>query len=187
MSDPLTSAPPRRALGSWLGPLALALAVGVVALLTVAIQGAQEGQDSAAGSSLSPDPAGTLALYLWLERGGYPVARLDQAPTLGDHLKDADVLWVINPSDPYTDAQAQTVLDWVAGGGTLVLAQEGGLRLTADALADRLGINLESLLPGVEGNLALQQPVFDRPPVRDVHISTAWTLDLPGPEVVPLV
>ena len=104
----------------------LALAIGVVALITVAVQAGEQEQDSAAGSSFSPGPAGALALYLWLERGGFPVTRLEQAATFRERLREADVLWVLNPVAPYNEAQAQTVAEWVAAGGTLVLAAEGG-------------------------------------------------------------
>jgi hypothetical protein len=170
-----------------MGMIALGLAVGVVALITVAAQGGEQGQDSAAGSSFNPGPAGTLALYLWLERGGYPVTRLDQAGVFRDRLQEADVLWVINPVAPYNEAQAQAVVEWVAAGGTLALAVEGGFQLTPDALLQQLGVNLSPVLPGVAGNLPLQQPVFARPPVREVQLTTLWTLDMPDPRVVPLV
>jgi hypothetical protein len=176
-------------LREWVWPAVLVLALIGVTLITVSVQ-APEGQDSSAGSSVSPAAGGTLALYLWLQAGGYPVARLDNAATFRDRLDETDVLWVLTPQQPYSDAQAQAVLTWVGGGGTLVLAAEGqgiGLGGTGDALQRGLGLAFNPLLPAINATLALQQPVFAQPPVAAMHINTSWTLNLPRPEVVPLV
>jgi hypothetical protein len=176
-------------LREWLGPALLVLGLVAVTLVTVSVQ-TPEGQDSSNGSSFSPNAGGTLALYLWLGAGGYPVARLENAATFADGLAATDVLWVLTPQQAYSQAQAQTVLDWVATGGTLVLAAEGqGIALapSADALQTGLGLQFSPLLPAINATLALQQPVFAQPPVPAMHIATSWTLDVPRPEVVPLV
>ncbi len=178
-----------RLLREWLWPAVLVLALVVVTFVTVSTQ-TPEGQDSSNGSSLSPAAGGTLALYLWLQAGGYPVEQLANTATFRDRLAATDVLWVLTPQQAYSDVEARAVLDWVAEGGTLVLAAEGqGVTLSrsADALQSGLGLAFNPLLPAINATLALQQPVFAHPPVPAIHIATGWTLDVPRPEVVPLV
>jgi hypothetical protein len=95
-------------------------------------------------SSRSAGAAGTLALYQWLTRLGLPVQRMT-----GDYTTSgADVLVVAAPLTPFTPAEADATVEFVRGGGELILAVDRVSASAAGSLLSRLGA-----LPAISGLL----------------------------------
>jgi hypothetical protein len=72
-------------------------------------------------SSLSPAPDGAKALYTLLGDLGYRTGRLLEAFEAGS-TEDLDVLVVIQPVKPITQQERDALLDWLEGGGTMLMA-----------------------------------------------------------------
>jgi hypothetical protein len=81
------------------------------------------------GTSYDASARGTRAAYLLLEELGYPVRR-SRRPTDG-----CSVRWVLLPEEP--GRESGRLVDWVRGGGVLVLADASG------QFAQTLGIDLK--------------------------------------------
>jgi hypothetical protein len=88
-------------------------------------------------SSRSNDAYGSLALAQKLGDLGYEVRPLEELPLPLASLK---VLFVLAPTEPFGEGEIESIVAWVKGGGTLVVAAE--THHQADALLARFGLIL---------------------------------------------
>jgi hypothetical protein len=164
------------------GGRATLVAVGLVglALLVLALLEpylGEPGQGDTPPTVHSARPGGTRALALWLRDLGYRVESNEGLPFAPDGL--ADVLFVLDPSLEYSEADVDRALAWVEDGGTLVVATG-----TGNPLSSRLGAEL---LPD-----AAVDPVSPRQPgllgpVRRVEADAEARLWLKDGAWVPLL
>ena len=97
---------------------------GLVALLIAAAAYLFQPHDSSPEHSSNSDAAnGTSALVLFAQAMGHPT---DQLGAGFDTPAPFTVMFVFTPTSPYTADEANSVLQWVRSGGTLVYASENG-------------------------------------------------------------
>ena len=168
--------------------LFIALLLGLLGIALIAFLGspAREGQDTLQGSSVSPAPNGTLALYRWLEDTGYPVHRVTGTDSWAAALRTTDLFFILNPQSTFTADQLATLDRWMDAGGVLVVALEG-TNAALNPITGHLGVSLSPLLPAVTGSFAPREPVWTQPPVRQVAVQSGWQLELQDAAAVPLV
>jgi hypothetical protein len=120
---------------SALTPFAL-LAALLAVLIAVAVAATPPRSDDEDPSSTASGRAGTLALYEWLADLGYAVHRVDSSFDLGN----SDVLVSAAPLDvnPYSDADAATLEEFLRGGGEAIVAVDDPS--TVQALLQPLGV-----------------------------------------------
>ncbi len=124
----------------------------------------------------SSAPEGALALYTWAREIGYDSRRLEYRPFALDE-GDAALL-MLNPSEAVNRTQARSILNWVASGGTLVLALDrSALFSPPNELLDELKFDtavytgtrvIERAGPG--------QPALDQPPVGQAPVQAGRIL-----------
>lgn len=85
-------------------------------------------------STHSAGAGGSRALYLWLQTLGHEVEQLQASSFIIPESQE--VLWLLAPQTDLTETEANKIVSWVEGGGTLVWIEEffGG------TLADELGL-----------------------------------------------
>ncbi|HUS15444.1 MAG TPA: DUF4350 domain-containing protein [Chloroflexia bacterium] len=165
---------------------ALLVILFAVAVLSFLGDTARQGQEVLKGSSLNAAPPGTLALYRWLSEAGYVVTRLQGSGHFADTLQGTDLLFVLNPQSAFTGPQIDDLERWMDAGGVLVISLEGSAG-ALNPITERLGARLTPLLPAVTGALPPREPVWLRPPVRQVGVQTTWQIDMDAPDAVPLL
>ncbi len=106
-------------------------------------------------SAHSGRPDGTLAAYLWLDRIGHQVQIREEL----DFRSAQDTLLLLSPQSELTRENAVKVLNWVQGGGHVVLATEGS---SNRELVRLLGVSTQRQFPGP---VRVSQPVLLSPPV----------------------
>ncbi|MEX1018959.1 MAG: DUF4350 domain-containing protein [Litorilinea sp.] len=129
----------------------------------------------------TPAPAGTLALWLWLEEMGYEVQPLEQAWT---RVPAGDLLFVFPGQRTYTEAAAATLVEWVGAGGVLVLIGPSALDTS---LIEAFGVApaADALLVS---HLRQTQPILPERPARWPAPGRVQGLDLrAAPGALPLV
>ncbi|MDQ3250313.1 MAG: DUF4350 domain-containing protein, partial [Chloroflexota bacterium] len=131
----------------------------------------------------SPAPEGLRALRLWLERMAYRVVRMDNQ--VFELPVNADLLFIFPNQQPYTEAEARQLHQWVTQGHTLVLI---GTDADDRALVEQFGAYTTSSL-GLTQALSQQQPLL---PDADASLQTnqsgVSTLDLTdAPSAVPVL
>ena len=155
----------------------LALAVLVVVGIVVA---AAQRTPPTPYDSASAAPTGALALYRWLGTLGCTPRRLTSSPLQTAGL---GVMFVLEPQDDFSPAEADATLRWVRAGGALVLlADENG---GATTLLGKLGLTVQpidnalnaSTASGTIYGAAPVQPLLAHPPLRglDTTVSAAMT------------
>lgn len=165
----------RRSLGPYLIAVA-ALAVALV-LLVLAAPPATQNDDP---SSRAAGKAGTLALYDWLNRLGFPLHRITGSFTTGH----TDVLLVIDPRVSFSGDDADAVNDFVSRGGDLVLALSPESTTAAGSLLERLQVSLDTVrLPG---DAVPAQPFDAADRVHHVPLGAGASIDS-TPEQTPLL
>ena len=104
------------------GIWALLALVALIALLlaVTALQRADTDEAAPPFDLNSARPDGLLGLVRWLEAMGYRIERTDGRQV--DDLPAAALLFVYPNQRNYTAGEAAQLQQWVAGGGTLVLA-----------------------------------------------------------------
>jgi hypothetical protein len=136
----------------------------------------QQPSDPEAATTHSSAEGGALALYAWTRAMGYDARRLEYRPFA--LAEDDAALVILNPSEAINRAQAREALDWVEGGGTLILADDSSIVFGApNALFDELHVDLavySSTL--VIDRAAPAQPVLDQPPPGKVLVQTGRVL-----------
>jgi hypothetical protein len=165
--------------------LALVGAAGVALLLVfiwlTELRGVDETPESV-GSTMSTGPRGAQALYRWLEKAGIHVSRSGTEDVFPP--PDADLLFMINPNGDFPEGQAGSVRHWVEDGHTLVLAMSGQLSdlglgsRGVHPMLNELGIDLV-FSPGYSPTLPVSQPLFNDPPVAQLHMPGSFSLMLP--------
>ena len=139
---------------SW---IILAVAVVLVGALSVIASGQSTGPASMDVSSSKPD--GALALYRWLRRAGYRVrTETDADLGLGQLQPKRDTVMLFE-QDRLTAERASSLLEWVRGGGRLVLAVG---EQTDDASLRRLQLSVQPAFPG---EVTVEQPLLLAPSV----------------------
>jgi hypothetical protein len=159
-----------------LGVLLVALVIiGVLAAIAVTPPA-----DDSDPSSRSAGKLGSLALYTWLGGLGLPVSRISG----GFALSGEDVLIEYDPSTGFTTAEANTVTEFVRGGGDLILVVDPSSVSVASPLLRRLGVAVGA--PQKAGTAAPAQPFV---PANDVHaVPTGAGFSLRDqPSLVPLL
>lgn len=147
---------------------AVLIAVGAIGFL---LNPAADEANNQPGSTYAEGPDGTLALYRWLGQAGYRPRRIERGPyTIPP---DTDALLILEPERDFNEANRDTILDWLRGGGTLLLAEEG---VQPSSLLQKLDVALDF------GNrysaVTVGQPLLTRPPVREVRADGNYILNL---------
>ena len=147
------------------------LAIGVILVLVIVTIGAAIGQTPTIpylSSSSSAD--GTLALKLWLEASGYQIP--DEALSTYQPPQNADLVFILQPVIEISDAEWKTLDQWVANGGTLILA---GDNLQTEHAFGHYGFLLTSL-DQETSTLSVQTPLLTSPPLTSpisIHANLA--------------
>jgi hypothetical protein len=113
---------------------------------------------------------GAQLLYEWVGTMGYEARRLEFREYAID--PDVDILVLLSPTEPVTEEEARLTLDWVSGGGTLILADDTSNLLGSDnALLTQLEIAVAaSPDPDLVERAGSLQPAFDQPPVDTIDV-----------------
>lgn len=134
--------------------LALAFFTGFIALRQQEID--QQQQNFTSYSSHSAQVDGTRALHDWLARLGYRVERIEnRAFQISDGTR---LLFVLGPISEIERNEAEYILQWVARGNTLVVADERSFR--TNGLFRALDVDLKGLDKRAS-TATLAQPLFD--------------------------
>lgn len=140
--------------------LAVGLILLLLALSTVAtFWAARDQAENPALATFSSAPDGARALWLWLESLGY---RPDSSvPGTFTVPPDASVAFILEPEVPGLSQREWQILDeWVAEGGTLVLAGEGfGTAFSAGHLEFEI-----TYLEEEQPELSMTSPLLHSPP-----------------------
>lgn len=157
-----------------IGAIFLALAAFLV------LVPAQEGQ-SLGVTSHSSGASGTLALYRWLGDLEYNVDRLEYRDFVLD--SEADLLFVVAPSDSYSPAEADAVMAWVDTGGTLILIEDQSTT-TSKALLRAIGVSFVAIHDPPIRQAALTQPVAS---VNSINTETQLVMENLPPHAALIV
>jgi hypothetical protein len=158
----------------------LALVLFIAALVASALTADSSGGASRSASVYDAGPGGTAALRKYLEAMGASTTTV-QGDMFAADASQVGVLFVLGPSEAFTQLDAAAVRRFVAAGGTAVLATDAGLLDTA--LLDAFDVRVAGALgPG-------EYPVggisFADPPARAIALDRGVTLSL-GAGRVPL-
>ncbi len=160
------------------GP-ALAVVAFILTLILLVLGTAPPNQNDDP-SSRAAGKAGTLALYRWLGTLGFDVHRITgQFDTSG-----TDVLLIVDPRTPISDAEAARVMESLAHGADVVLAVSPESEAVAAALLHRLRVTLG---PGrAAGDSVPAQPIDAGSRVHHVPMATGAAIN-PEPYLTPLL
>ncbi|HET9050989.1 MAG TPA: DUF4350 domain-containing protein, partial [Candidatus Dormibacteraeota bacterium] len=128
---------------SRLGVVLAGVAAVAVGLLAVFGSGSGASSDAGDPSSRSSGVDGTLALYEWLGDLGLDVHRVSGDFDLGH----TDVLFVIAPSEGFTDTEVGRVRDFLRGGGVAVVAVSPATLPAAQPILDSVGLGIDHAAP----------------------------------------
>jgi len=166
--------------------LALAVLV-VVGLASGGALPAPAPYDSASAAS-----NGALALYRWLDALGYAPRRLTASPLPTGRL---GALFVLEPREDFSPAEAWATLRWVRGGGTLVLLEDqngaettllGGLNLSVLPVANSL--DPRALVTGAAPyGAAPVQPLLAHPALRGLDTIVTAAVTGTGAAAIPVL
>jgi hypothetical protein len=157
-----------------------AVAAAVALTLVVLVLGTSAPSQNDDPSSRVAGKAGTLALYRWLDNLGFGVNRISgQFRTSG-----SDVLLIVDPRTPISDADAGGVIDAVAHGADVVLAVSPESEASAQALLIRLRVTLSAARPA--GDSVPAQPIDVGDRVHHVPMAAGSAID-PAPFLAPLL
>jgi hypothetical protein len=145
---------------------ALGILLAGLMFLSVLLGAQQDAQANAppALTSYSNEANGARALALWLEGLGYPVRRLQGLDFRLE--RDACLLFVLSPQQPYSSGELRQLDDWVTAGGVLVLATEA---TGVDPLLEHFELELGSLYDLVE-ETGPAQPLLLNPPWTQAQV-----------------
>jgi hypothetical protein len=160
-------------------PYALAVAALILTLLLLVLGTGAPAQNGDPSSRVA-GKAGTLALYSWLGDLGFNVHRIS-----GQFGTSAtDVLFIVDPRSPISDADAGAVMQALAGGADLVLAVTPQSEAAAGPLLDRLRVGFGS--SRLAGTSVPAQPIDAGGRVHSVPMAAGSAID-PAPYLTPLL
>lgn len=144
-------------------------------------------------TTYSSAPRGALALLRWADELGYEARRLE----FREYAVDAqtDLLFLLGPSVRPTPDAVTAILEWVAAGGTLVLAEDDAAFFVAsDPLLDELGVTTRVYtgadpdgLPATLVAAPVVQPVFNEPALQTATVEATSVLELSRADAAPLL
>jgi len=139
-------------------------------------------------SSHSSEAEGALALAMWVERMGIPVARAESAAF---SLESTDLLFVLLPIRNFEGAEARALVDWVNRGGRLVYVPTPDPTRAATFTPELSPLDEELELqvrfrPRIESGEPAR-PAFVAPSARRFELDTNWALDLRGDSWEPMI
>lgn len=168
-----------------------------LALVIFTILGPGQAEDDAPipnPTTHSSAPGGALALLRWTQALGYDARRLEYRAFELDEQTRA--LFILGPVVTINRTEAMIVLDWVAAGGTLILAEDtprvfGG----GNALLRELDIELRAYAGDADGGVLSEaietapvlQPALSDPPLREVQARTSLIIETERDDVAALV
>ena len=158
-----------------------ALVLFIAALVASALSADSSGGIARSASVYDTGPGGTAALRKYFEAMGASTTTV-QGDTFAADPAQVGVLFMLGPSEAFTQLDAIAVRSFVAGGGTAVLATDVGV--FEGALLDTFDVHVAGVLgPG-------QYPVggiaFADPPARTIALDRGVSLSF-GAGRVPLV
>ncbi|MBI3965942.1 MAG: DUF4350 domain-containing protein [Chloroflexi bacterium] len=162
------------------GFLLAGLLLGFVVLVVLAqLTGASAGDDDQQPplSIHSSSPEGARALYLWLQQSSVELASIELRPFEVD--ADTDMLFVLQPTEPFHERHLAEVLEWVDDGGTLVVVAD-----QPNSLLSRLDAQVE--MSPADSGVTVLQPFFEPTP-KQLDLGNAVTLRLRRSDWVPLI
>jgi hypothetical protein len=157
-----------------------ALVLFIAAIVASALTADTSGGVSRSASVYDSGPGGTAALRKYLEAMGASTTTV-QGDTFAVDPSQIGVLFMLGPSETFTQLDAVAVRRFVSAGGTAVLATDAGVLDTA--LLDLFDIHVAGALG--PGEYPLGGIAFAAPPARAVALDRGVTL-APGPGRVPL-
>jgi len=166
------------------------LALAVLVVVGIVVAGAQRTAPTPYDSA-SAAPTGALVLYRWLEALGYTPRRLTSSPLQTGGL---GVMFVLEPQDDFSPAEADATLRWVRAGGALVLLEdENGGDTT---LLDKLGLTVQPLdsivnttttTSGTVYGAAPVQPLLAHPPLRGLDTTASADITGADPAIITVL
>jgi hypothetical protein len=157
--------------------LIIIISLFVVLILFVAFgPQAQPATDPETPTTRSAADGGARALFEWVQGMGYDARRLEYREF--ELSEEDDALFILNPSEAFTQEHAEATLDWVEQGGTLIFADDtpiffGG----SNQLFEELQIERDVYSDTIEIERApIAQPAFDQPPVSEILARTGRVL-----------
>ena len=159
----------------------LALVLFVAALAASALTADRSGGVSRSASVYDNGPGGTAALRRYFEAMGASTTTV-QGDTFAADPSEVGVLFMLGPSEAFTQLDAVAVRRFVTGGGTAVLATDAGV--FEGSLLDTFDIHVAGALG--PGQYAVGGIAFADPPVRAIVLDRGVTLSF-GAGRVPLV
>jgi len=147
-------------------------------------------------SSYASGPGGALAFFQWLGELGYDLERVQGKAFAPD--PDAALMLVLGPSERYSREEAAAVAEWVAAGGTLLVADGN---VGAFGMAERLLEAFELELVPLPDDAAplleapVLQPALGIPPARTLRAEASGAISsaradlavLAGSEAAPVL
>ena len=158
----------------------LALVLFIAALVASALTADTSGGVSRSASVFDAGPGGTAALRKYLEAMGASTTTV-QGDTFAADPSQIGVLFMLGPSEQFTQFDALAVRRFVTAGGTAVLASDTGL--LESALFDTFDVHVAGGLG--PGRYPIGGVTFADPPAHEIAIDRGITLSL-GEGRVPL-
>ena len=158
-----------------------ALVLFIAALVASALTADSSGGIARSASVYDTGPGGTAALRKYFEAMGASTTTV-QGDTFAADPAQVGVLFMLGPSEAFTQLDAIAVRSFVAGGGTAVLATDVGV--FEGALLDTFDVHVAGVLG--PGQYPVGGIVFADPPARTIALDRGVSLSF-GAGRVPLV
>jgi hypothetical protein len=158
----------------------LALVLLVAAVVASALTSDTSGGVSRSASVYDTGPGGAASLRKYLEAIGASTSTV-QGDAFAADPKEIGVLFILGPSEAFTQLDAAAVKRFVAGGGTAVLATDAGV--LDSALLEAFDLHVAGVLG--PGHYPVGGIAFADPPTHSIMLDRGVTLSL-GAGRVPL-
>jgi hypothetical protein len=158
----------------------LALVLFIAALVASALTADSSGGVSRSASVYDTGPGGTAALRKYFEAMGASTTTV-QGDTFAADPSQVGVLFMLGPSEAFTQLDAIAVRGFVAGGGTAVLATDAGI--FEGPLLDAFDVHISGAVG--PGRYSLGGLAFADPPAHVIALDRGVTLSF-GAGRVPL-
>ncbi|HEY8824812.1 MAG TPA: DUF4350 domain-containing protein [Candidatus Limnocylindria bacterium] len=158
----------------------LALVLFIAAVVASALTADSSGGVARSASVYDSGPGGTAALRKYLEAMGASTTTV-QGDTFAADPSQIGVLFMLGPSEAFTQIDADAVRRFVSGGGTAVLATDAGI--FEGPLLDAFDVHVAGALG--PGRYPIGGIAFADPPAHAIVLDRGVTLSL-GPGRVPL-